>query len=340
MVTEQFEGINVTLVRQDAAELIKDIVINNDEVGLGLVAVSQNLVGDSHDFAKRTAATSVLRSVKNCTTPVVPGGSIDSYPVPAKLAGSRVPYCQQDLEQRLYSLPGIGGESDIIGTQLADLLIAETWAIANKDMSKNWAFGNMTTSDDRYDLCDGVFTLTAAGGRLNSRLFGTALATGAWAAGAVYTALTNVTQNAPAKLRGIGINQKALYVDEVTFYAYAAHLEATTGIPAAYQFLVTGADGFGNDRLTPMLRFQGIPVYPMPNWNEAFTDLSLSSVPKRIVYAANGALRAELDRPWTSQSSIKIWYSNDDDVLYIQPKVKFAFGVPDIDLIYIASTAA
>lgn len=178
---------------------------------------------------------------------------------------------------------------DLTGTQLADVILNRVRHGIQSDVVRNMWAGNTAAAvaDCTYTWADGLWKTLSAGNAINgtsrlrevtatSTLEANLKTVGAAIAGSdAVTLLTEVFDTAPSELQQIPASEKRMFVTPNIYNAYYGALTAVA---------VSGAVDYGHSEAQSgvnyaRLRFRGVELVPMYEWDVALTALTGADLP-------------------------------------------------------------
>jgi hypothetical protein len=237
---------------------------------------------------------------------------------------------------------------DLTGTQIADVILNRVRNGIKYDMVRNMWSGNTSAGvialDCTYDamgnglwrtLSDGsaiggatqLREVTAAGGSAPTVVGGTILPADA------ESVLADAFDSAPSELQRIPASEKRMFV---TPNIYNAWYGALTTVGSA------GAVDYGHSEAQtgvnyPRLRFRGVEILPMYEWDTAFTTLGAAQHPSLFTAAAagnkptNGVIYAAKENliigtnVTDPDNQLKMFYDEVSDNMYIRANFTMGF---------------
>lgn len=218
---------------------------------------------------------------------------------------------------------------DLTGTQLANVILDRVRSGIQSDVVRNMWGGDTDVADDcTYSWTDGLFKTFNAGGIS----VGTGT-TGAVPGSPLYTTTSSVLpggdgatlldavwQQASADLQQIPANEKRIFVSPNIYNNYYASLTLVGQ---------TGAVDYGHSEVQSgvnytSLRFRGVEVVPMYEWDTIFTgynptiwDIGGTDYKQGAIYAAKANLMigSDVSNP---ENELKMFYDPISDKMYIR----------------------
>ena len=186
---------------------------------------------------------------------------------------------------------------DLTGTQLADVILNRVRHGIQSDVVRNMWAGNTAAAvaDCTYTWADGLWKTLSAGNAIiagsttmhavtaSSTLEANLKTVGAVIAGSdAITLLTDVFDTASAELQQIPASEKRMFVTPNIYNAYYGSLTAVA---------VEGAVDYGHSEAQTgvnyaRLRFRGVELVPMYEWDVAFAALTGADLPPLFTHAS------------------------------------------------------
>jgi len=228
---------------------------------------------------------------------------------------------------------------DLTGTQLADVIINRVRHGIQSDVVRNMWAGNTAAAvaDCTYTWADGLWKLLSAGAAINGTQMNEVTAATTAAASLItvgasiatsdaVSLLSNVFDTAPAELQQTPASEKKMFVTPNIYNAYYGALTAVS---------VAGAVDYGHSEAQSgvnyeTLRFRGVEIVAMYEWDTALTALTGADLPplftcatacmqatQGCIYAARfnliiGSNVTDLD------NQLKMFYDEVSDNMYIR----------------------
>ena len=239
--------------------------------------------------------------------------------------------------------------SDLSGTELADVIINRTRDGIRYDMVRNMWAGNTSAGvialDCTYDsMGNGLWRTLSDGNAINggTQLREVTAATAAANLIAVGAAilpadadllLQTVFDTAPAELQQVPASEKRMFVTPNIYNAYYGAL-TTIGTAGAVDYSHSEAQsGVNYNRL----RFRGVEIVPVYEWDDAFTTLGVAQHPSLFTAAAagtkptQGCIYAAKDNLFigtdvtSPDTELKMFYDEVSDNMYIRSNFTMGF---------------
>ena len=238
--------------------------------------------------------------------------------------------------------------ADLSGTELADAIINRTRDGIKSDLVRNMWAGNSSVaiSDCSYEsMGDGLWKSLSAGNAINA---GTQLrevtATGTAAANLIAVGsaiapadavllLQTVFDTAPSELQQIPASEKRMFVTPNIYNAYYGSL-TTIGTTGAVDYGHSEAQsGVNYERL----RFRGVELVPMYEWDTALTALTGADVPALFtaatatLQATQGCIYSAKDNLFIGtdvsapENELKMFYDEVTEKMYIRSAFTMGF---------------
>ncbi len=159
--------------------------------------------------------------------------------------------------------------NDLTGTVIDDIMRTQTSKAVREDNQKLIWFGRDADADNFYGICDGFFNFlidasSSLGYSLDMSTNSDVEVGGVLATDGAYELFKLIWANQPATLRNVPRADKKLYVTATLFDNYLETLESTgTGTDSGVTLLQDGRQ---------QLKFRGVPVEEMPEWDDALAD--------------------------------------------------------------------
>jgi hypothetical protein len=229
---------------------------------------------------------------------------------------------------------------DLTGTQLADVIINRVRHGIQSDVVRNMWAGDSSigaaVANCSYKWADGLWKSFSSEGAINGTqlievVAGTTSKTntetvgGTLATSDVVTLLTTIFDGAPAELQQIPASEKRMFVTPNIYNAYYGALTAVA---------VNGAVDYGHSEAQTganyaRLRFRGVELVPMYEWDTALTALNpalfncagvaggAADIKNGLIYAAkdNLIIGSNVTDPDTQ---LKMFYDEVSDNMYIR----------------------
>lgn len=245
---------------------------------------------------------------------------------------------------------------DLTGTQLADVILSRVRSGVQSDVVRNMWAGDTalggggaagTNPTCSYRWADGLWKLLSAGGAVNGTRLNEVTATNGAAAnyntiGGSITALdatqllTSVFDTAPAELQQTPAGEKRMFVTPNIYNAYYGALTALSPTGGSVDFGHSEAQSGVN---YPRLRFRGVEIVCMYEWDAAFAQNTASplfvmpnmtgaGVAKN---AKNGCIYAAKDNLMIGSNvtdpdnQLKMFYDEVSDNMYVRANFTMGF---------------
>lgn len=229
---------------------------------------------------------------------------------------------------------------DLTGTQLADVIINRVRHGIQSDVVRNMWAGDSDVSASgatcSYKWADGLWKSFSSEGAINGTQLievvagttskaNTETVGGTLATSDVVTLLTTIFDGAPAELQQIPASEKRMFVTPNIYNAYYGALTAVA---------VAGAVDYGHSEAQTgvnyaRLRFRGVELVPMYEWDTALTALNpalfncagvaggAADIKNGVIYAAkdNLIIGSNVNDPDTQ---LKMFYDEVSDNMYIR----------------------
>ena len=242
---------------------------------------------------------------------------------------------------------------DLTGTQIADVILDRVRKGVQYDTVRNmWAGDPLAAvADCSYQsMGDGLWQSLSAGNAINSASqlrevtasAATAAASITTVGGAIAPAdaellLQTVFDTAPAELQQIPASEKRMFVTPNIYNAYYGSLTTT-----ASATLTTGATDYSHSEAQSgvnynRLRFRGVEILPMYEWDTALTALTGADLPPLFVAAGagvnctQGCIYAAKDNLIIGtnvsdpDNQLKIFYDEVSDNMYVRANFTMGF---------------
>jgi len=210
--------------------------------------------------------------------------------------------------------------NDLRGTVMDTIMQTQMSRMIREDNQKLLWFGDDADSDNFYGICDGFWRLLIdSSGSLGYSLDMSGNASiesgGTMASDGALEAFRDIWTNQPATLRNVPLADKRFYVTATVFDNYLETLEAL-GTDSGLQTLQDGRS---------QLRFRGVPVISMPEWDDALADAANPFQAEignnAILYTvpSNLAIGADVS---SAEGQMISWYDMKDELIYSKGKWK------------------
>lgn len=217
------------------------------------------------------------------------------------------------------------GVNDVTGTEVQRLMEEVLIPGVSRDAFNILSFGDTGSADPNINQLDGLWTRLIAGvadycveriGDFNDTLV----------PDEALNTLKGMYEGAPAILDQVPLNEKFFYVTRSVY----------DNLVSSYESVSTGSDlqvGYQENGI-PVLRFRGIEVLKITQWDEAIKAFGLSD-PNRAIYTTpmNHMVGVETT---DEETSLDIWYSKDDDIVNVSGKYRMGYNYKHCDLQVIA----
>jgi len=228
---------------------------------------------------------------------------------------------------------------DLTGTQLADVIINRVRHGIQSDVVRNMWAGNTAAAvaDCTYTWADGLWKLLSAGAAINGTQMNEVTAATTAAASLItvgasiatsdaVSLLSNVFDTAPAELQQTPASEKKMFVTPNIYNAYYGALTAVS---------VAGAVDYGHSEAQSgvnyeTLRFRGVEIVAMYEWDTALTALTGADLPPLFTCATAGiqatqgciyAAKSNLiigSNVTDPDNQLKMFYDEVSDNMYIR----------------------
>ena len=228
---------------------------------------------------------------------------------------------------------------DLTGTQLADVIINRVRHGIQSDVVRNMWAGNTAAAvaDCTYTWADGLWKLLSAGAAINGTQMNEVTAATTAAASLItvgasiatsdaVSLLSNVFDTAPAELQQTPASEKKMFVTPNIYNAYYGALTAVS---------VAGAVDYGHSEAQSgvnyeTLRFRGVEIVAMYEWDTALTALTGADLPPLFTCATKGiqatqgciyAAKSNLiigSNVTDPDNQLKMFYDEVSDNMYIR----------------------
>lgn len=216
--------------------------------------------------------------------------------------------------------------NDLTTTTIQKEIISPLLAGAtSRDLFAMASFGDTGSADPVLSILDGMWTKLIAG-EASYCVNRTTTALGATLSpGDALVALEEAYGESTLALKQIKQSQKAFYCTIEFFENYQKTLETISGTDSGWKFAQSG---------TQKLFFRGIEVIPMYGWTRVIEAKSIAD-PHRLLYTTkeNHVLGFDMR---ADSSKLKMWFSNDDDVMKYLYRYRVGYEYINCDLQTIA----
>jgi hypothetical protein len=230
---------------------------------------------------------------------------------------------------------------DLTGTQLADVIINRIRHGIQSDVVRNMWAGNTAAAvaDCTYTWADGLWKLLSAGTAINGTQMNEVTAASTAAASLItvgasiatsdaVSLLSNVFDTAPAELQQIPASEKKMFVTPNVYNAYYGSLTSiangtNNGVDYGHSEAQSGVN-------YERLRFRGVEIVAMYEWDTALTALTGADLPPLFTCATKGiqatqgciyAAKSNLiigSNVTDPDNQLKMFYDEVSDNMYIR----------------------
>jgi len=203
--------------------------------------------------------------------------------------------------------------NDLTGTAAEKLLNTLVAEAAGRDAFNILSFGDTGSIDTDINMLDGLWTRLDAG-VIATDVLEVAAFNAVLVAGESLAKLQLMYESAPATLDQISESEKKFYVTRSVY----------DNLVSSYESVSTGSDlqvGYTQDGI-PVVRFRGIEVLKVSQWDAAITTFTLGK-PNRAIYTTPENHVVGIEKA-SDETNASTWYSKDDDV--VKTSVKYRMG--------------
>lgn len=203
--------------------------------------------------------------------------------------------------------------NDLTGTAAEKLLNTLVAEAAGRDAFNILSFGDTASIDTDINMLDGLWTRLDAG-VIATDVLEVAAFNAVLVAGESLAKLQLMYESAPATLDQISESEKKFYVTRSVY----------DNLVSSYESVSTGSDlqvGYTQDGI-PVVRFRGIEVLKVSQWDAAITTFTLGK-PNRAIYTTPENHVVGIEKA-SDETNASTWYSKDDDV--VKTSVKYRMG--------------
>ena len=240
--------------------------------------------------------------------------------------------------------------SDLSGTELADVIINRVRDGIRYDMTRNMWSGNTSAGvialDCTYDaMGNGLWRTLSDGNAINAgtqlrevTAASTAAANLVAVGGAIAPAdadllLQTVFDTAPAELQQVPASEKRMFVTPNVYNAYYGALTTIASAGAVDYGHSEAQSGVNYNRL----RYRGVEIVPIYQWDDAFTTLGAAQHPSLFTAAGagtkptNGCIYAAKDNLFigtdvtSPDTQLKMFYDDASENMYVRANFTMGF---------------
>ena len=342
MANIALDGLGATYQGQYASQILLEPMFRSDEIMRNYtiypnVKYKQNLM-----LAPKLSGITALNTGCSSTNTCDPAGfTVEPKVITVANVSVKQVQCWDEFKDQFIVESYRAGLNmpDLTGTQLADVIISRVRSGIQSDVVRNMWAGDTgaVVADCTYTWATGLWEAFSTGGAINGTQMnevtaattaaGNLIAVGAAIASAdAVTLLSNVFDTASAELQQTPASEKRMFVTPNIYNAYYGALTAVA---------VAGSVDYGHSEAQTgvnyeRLRFRGVELVPMYEWDVALTALTGADLPP-LFTCATAAIQATQGCIYSAKSNLiigsnvgdpdnqlKMFYDEVTDNMYVR----------------------